>query len=129
MKAVLCVIVVLVVVFLGIAVSLNYASTMDQCGAECETKAKCAGPRGARNGNPVGCSSSCSGECEVCRNGTSSSFCEWTGDTDDECRTDTGSWTSCGDEYEADCEGSSSPCTCDSTESYVDGTCQIHFCS
>jgi hypothetical protein len=110
-------------------VSLSEASSIDACGSECETSSACKGIRGKSNGNPVGCSSSCGGNCEVCKNGTSTDFCKYTGDSNDVCISDTSQWTDCADTYEASCTGTSQPCGCSSTMSYEDDNCNIHFCA
>jgi len=116
------------ITILGISV-ISYGASISACRSSCNTTSACAGPRGDEDGQPVGCTSSCSGSCQVCRNGTSSDFCQYTGDAGDTCISNNTSWTDCGDEYEADCQGSSAPCTCSGDESYVDNDCKIHFCS
>jgi len=124
-----------IISILLIAVGLNYASSIKAKCNDCITDSACSGIRAwGNNGAPIGCQekvigTDCKGTCTECRNGASSNYCEWTGDGDDLCISDTQAWTDCGDEYELDCTGGPFPkCSCTGTASYQDDDCNLHFC-
>ena len=118
-------------VHLCFAFSAVYAASISAECNTCITSGPCDGVRAwGNNGAPIGCNGSCEGTCQKCKNGTSSSFCQFTGDDDDTCISDTGAWINCGDTYELDCSGGSYPaCSCTGDETYVDSDCKLHFCS